>query len=259
MAYVSGSPVYAVADGQPVVYASLDGQEAWRKPIPSNALPDDALIYDLTQGSGNIVSRSGSFPFLRGAEMTWRTSPVGVNANGRGAANAVQAGNGSIIANSFIYSAVVRFVASDYTKVLLSSDQGERIFIFATSNGNPRLIVFNLSSQLVVATASEKVVNGEWIMLTYFVDDTTKSGRVYMNGAMKGSGNFANRNRVLDQTNPYIVLNGRSYNPATGTVVDTFNGDTIAMGIVPNATAAMVAPLEADLRAIASAKGVTLP
>ena len=85
------------------------------------------------------------------------------------------------------------------------------------------------------------------------------SSKLYGDFSLKGSGNFANRNRVLDQTNPYIVLNGRAYNPATGTVVDAFNGDTIAMGIVPNATAAMVAPLEADLRAIASAKGVTLP
>lgn len=50
MAYVTGSPVYAVADGQPIVYASLDGQEVWR----AGAAPETSLADFYGVGPGQI-------------------------------------------------------------------------------------------------------------------------------------------------------------------------------------------------------------
>ena len=151
-----------------------------------------------------------------------------------------------------------RLSAISNSRTLLASDEsGARLFQFRVNAGKPQLQVFTSgSSSTTLQAVDAPVAANTWCLATAFMGDT--SSLIRLNGSEIASGTHAARVNTLG-SRPYLVMGARGNSIQPGNYPDAILGDIIAVGITPDATAGMIPALEDKLRAIASAKGISLP
>lgn len=218
------------------------------------------MFYPLDKGEGTLLRDDiGRLPFVKGASVTWRTAPVGVRyVNGLEIYSRARVDDPGLLTKPLLVGVAFRLESSISSRVLLSSDEaGGRIFSLRFKSGLLSLEVIPTGgSTVTIQEASASVAVGEWHMATAFIGPA--SSQLRRDGVEVATGSHATRTSQLG-SRPFVTLgaSGNPFNP--GNYPNAIQGDIIAAGITPDATAGMIPVFEAKLRAIASAKGITLP
>lgn len=218
------------------------------------------MIYPMTAGQGDTLrDDTGRLSFVMARDVVWRTAPVGVSYVTGGLNRAVATvDDPTLLTRPLLMGVIFRLASISGTRQLLSSDEtGARIFQFRVKDGKPALQVWTSgSNSSTIQAVDTPVAANAWYLATAFLGDTASSLR--LNGIEIAQGTHAARVNPLG-TRPYLVMGARGNPFSPGNFPEGILGDIIAAGITPDATAGMIPALEDKLRAIASAKGVTLP
>ena len=219
------------------------------------------LAYQLNEGSGaTITNGEGETGDIIGA--TWATTPTRLNFDGVNDRLETPPPSGANEGSDFIVGIVARFNALTGDPVLVSRNGlgslTDRVFTLRvqTSNGQLQYLPYNAGTTTPISAGS--VAANEWGL--FLIHARQEAVTVRKNGIT-----------VVDTT--HAALNagagvdaagfqwGCRYNPSTSAAGyrDFFNGSMAAARRVHNATAADIAAVEAELRAIATSKGITLP
>lgn len=212
------------------------------------------LIYHLSAGTGTTATptnNAGTFDFVNG--LSWRANPSGLTFNGTNNYMTMPRAS-DYCSTNMLMGVVVRFSTVAGVRQLISiSDNTDKIFQFRCFDGALQHVNF------IGGTGSSQGVAGaltanEWVLATLFIGPNYAVIR--KDGIELARITFASRNTTM--SNERRIMVGARGGPSLAGV-DFFSGDMAALAITNNATEAMIPDFEAQLRSIATTKGITLP
>ena len=228
------------------------------KPPP----PALSRVFPVTEGSGTLLTAdSGDKASVLGA--SWATGPARLAFNGTSSRVEMQFSPAEFSDDDFLLGAVVRFATISGTRVIAARSANPnllRYFQFRQTGGALEYVSFNYlgdstpAGATIISSAAGAVAANTWTLATVHVANT--SAILRLNGVQVATGTFVQRTTTLDDTMP-IMWGARRRDAST--ITDYLSGDIAAMGVRFGAAPADAADFEADLRAIATAKGITLP
>ena len=225
-----------------------------------------AISYAMDEGSGTVTT-SGTGEQATLVNAAWRSSPALIDFNGTDARLASPAPAADLDRSNHILAAIVRLDTTSGNRPFITRTGNnaitQRVFQWRNSAGALQYIVNNQgnggSTQSInMASAASVVVANEWAMFLVYAGEAgivqRKNGAVVHEQSY--AGHVPNRSEAILGV-PHAW--GARFNPATATYADFTDGQFAGGAILYGATAADIATVEAELRAIASAKGITLP
>lgn len=225
-----------------------------------------AISYAMDEGSGTVTT-SGAGEQATLVNAAWLSSPALIDFNGTNARLASPAPAADLDRSNHILAAIVRLDTTSGNRPFITrtGDNAitQRVFQWRNSAGALQYIVNNQgdggSTQSInMASAASVVVANEWAMFLVYADEAgivqRKNGAVVHEQSY--AGHVPNRSEAILGV-PHAW--GARFNPATATYADFTDGQFAGGAILYGATAADIATVEAELRAIATAKGITLP
>lgn len=220
--------------------------------------PDPDVVewaFDLTEGVGaEVASGDGKIGTIYDA--TWAGDPTRLVFSG--SPQRVTIPTPPDHATDYILGIVVKLagVVGDQQFMTMNLATGnQRKFQFRASASALSFVSLTSSGGATVLDAPAQVVAGEWAMFTAHVTSTTVMLR--KNGVTVRTGTMPAENRSSAMATVPIHVGAR-FNPSSQ-YVDPLRGDVAAFSIRFAASVDDVTAAEAELRAIATAKGITLP
>ena len=212
-------------------------------------------FFDLNEGTGSPTQRGGTLTMTRASGATWRTGPVGIAHSGT--TSYMTLPSTGLNSNDLLIGAVIRLDKITGTQGIatlrVTAPSGVNQYQFRVNAATLEAVVFtgNTNTATIVTSPSLFVV-GEWAMaVTRIADNQTV---VRMNGVEVAAATHAIRNKMTPDSP--VTIGGRYTGSAYSDLLD---GDMTAFGYATDALSTDIAAFETELRAIASAKGITLP
>ncbi|WDA11678.1 hypothetical protein [Paracoccus marcusii] len=228
--------------------ALIDDYAVIAPPGPSNAVN---RFFDLNEGNGSPTQRGGTLAMTRASGATWRTDPVGIAHSGT-TSHMILPGAG-LNADDLLIGAVFRLDRITGTQALAALRVGvTNQYQFRANAAALEAVVFtgNANTATILASPSLLVI-GDWAMAVVRMGDMATTLR--LNGVEVASASHPVRNKATPDAG--VAIAGRYTGSA---YTDLLDGDMIGFGYATNAALTDIAGFEAELRAIALAKGITL-
>ena len=230
--------------------ALIDDYAVIAPPGPSNAVN---RFFDLNEGTGSPTQRGGTLAMTRASGATWRTDPVGIAHSGT-TSHMILPGDG-LNADDLLIGAVIRLDKITGTQAIATLRVGTiNQYQFRVNAATLECVVFTGGNNTTtIITSPSLLVVGGWAMATVRMGD--RATTIRLNGSEVASASHPIRNKTAPDAIGVTVA-GRY----TGSVyTDWLDGDMIGFGYATNAALTDIAAFEAELRAMATAKGITLP
>lgn len=224
-----------------VVKAPNNTQSSWQFPI--------------TEGTGSqLTADTGALAGVFGP--AWASAPTRLTFGGYGTIPMLSDDQDK----DFLIGALVRFNSISGTQQIVTRDNlsraNSRFWHFRNNAGKLEYISFADDGTATTVTGSAgSIAAGSWALLTAHVTDAAVVLRA--NGQQVGAGSIPPRKRTIDKTQSLYI--GARVMSDGRLASDTLKADLAALSLKLGATTAEIAAFEADLRAIATAKGITLP
>lgn len=220
----------------------INTQSQWSFPLDEGA---GVVVTADTGAKGSIVNAA------------WAASPARLNFTSDHALIPLRSADHD---KDFVLGAVIRLGSVSGAQVIMSRTgllAGNKFWQFRNNGGALEWASFDAAGTgTVVASAAGVLAANAWALVTARVTDTGVVLRI--NGTEIRTGTFPARNKLLDATVPVMVSGRTNATAWSATPLDRMtSGDVAALGL--RLASSDIAALEADLRAIATAKGITLP
>ena len=222
--------------------------------IPINA--QSQWAFPLNEGAGVVVTADTN---AKGSivNAAWAASPARLNFTSDHALIPLRSADHD---KDFVLGAIIRLGAVSGAQVIMSRTgtlASNKFWQFRNNAGALEWVSFDAAGTgTVIASAAGALVANTWTLVTARVTDTGALLRI--NGAEVKTGTFPVRNKLLDPAVP-VMVSGRSNTTTwSGTPLDRMTSGDVA-GLALRLASSDVAALEADLRTIATVKGITLP
>lgn len=229
-------------------------EAAMQTVIDAIAIPMQPIDFTLAfdEGTGTVVTAEEGAPaFTMSAGATWVASPAHIDLNGTNG-RLTTPGNDRFVAFDMLIGAVFRVDATGTLIISAVNGTRGRVYQFRT-NGDLEYVSIAPDTTATVISSSPNPTVGQWALGVAFVTDTSVALR--LNGVQVGTGTFPQRGKIMG-THP-LVIGARSFDGVAFS--DHLDGGIAAYRHKTGAVAADIAAFEASLRAIATAKGITLP
>lgn len=226
---------------------------------PAGAVTPTNVAWPLQEGSGVAFSRTGTQADIVGP--AWETSPTRITFNGTSHYAFSPPPAVEERGTDYVLSALVRLTNVTGTRCILSRNgqvsATTRVFQFRSNGGALEFVSStDAGASVVVSAPAGTVPVNTWVLVSAYVTLTGVEMRV--NGAVVATGAFPAENRSSAIDNVRYEW-GCRVNSSNGSRTDFMAGSMAAVAIVNSATAQTLPAVEAELRAIATAKGITLP
>lgn len=247
---VTVAAVNAVGEGPQSTAAQFTVGASAPNPVASG------MVFSLDEGSGAVaVADDGREAQIIGA--TWAVDPGRLAFNGTSSRLSFPAPSVAGGQLDFVLGALVRFTTTAGTRVIMArsgSGSAHRQFQFRNNAGKLEFVSFPSSGSAAVLTSAAVVFEaGAWAMASAHVMETSATLRV--NGTTVHAGTYSAQNRSGEMAKYPLEVGAR----LGASYADFLAGDIAAFGTKHNAVTADLLTLEDELRAIATAKGITLP
>ncbi|TNC05568.1 fibronectin type III domain-containing protein [Paracoccus marcusii] len=226
---------------------------------PAGAVTPTNVAWPLQEGSGVAISRTGTQADIVGP--VWEASPARITFNGTShyafSPPPAVADRGT----DYVLSALVRLTNVTGTRCILSRNGNvsatTRVFQFRSNGGALEFVSStDAGASVVVSAPAGTVPINTWVLVSAYVTLTGVEMRVNGDDVATGAFPAENRSSVIDNVRYEW---GCRVNSSNGSRTDFMAGSMAAVAIVNSATAQTLPAVEAELRAIATAKGITLP
>lgn len=211
-------------------------------------------MFPVNEGSGLVLTAdTGAQAGIYGAD--WATDPLRLYFN---ADNGVIPLRTDAQDQNMLMGVLIRPGSVSGNHIILSRDglkPNRKHFQFRSASGAISFVSFNeAGAGTSINGPAGTLPVGAWTLAVAYVTDTTVSLRI--NGAEVHSATFPARVKFVDKSIP-VVLGARA--GANKNPTDRMTADLAGFGMKFGASAADIPAFEAKLRAIATAKGITLP
>lgn len=226
---------------------------------PAGTVTPTNVAWPLQEGSGVAISRTGTQADIVGP--VWEATPTRITFNGTShyafSPPPALADRGT----DYVLSALVRLTNVTGTRCILSRNGNvsatTRVFQFRSNGGALEFVSStDAGASVVVSAPAGTVPINTWVLVSAYVTLTGVELRV--NGVVVATGAFPPENRAPAIDNIRYEW-GCRVNSSNGSRTDFMAGSMAAVAIVNSATAQTLPAVEAELRDIATAKGITLP
>lgn len=216
------------------------------------------FAFALNEGAGNtLTGESGTV--ATAYNTTWETAPTRLDFNGGSSRVEVPIADALSASQNFVLGVVARLDSLTTDKALMTRNgldaTTQRQFQFRVKSGNLQFVAHqNPSAANTLIGSAITIQTGAWALFTALVEGDQYTLRV--NGQVAGTGTLPNLNRTSAMLGVPVLVGAR-LNPNDDTYTDFLDGDLAAFAAEFGSND--LAGMEASLRAIATAKGITLP
>lgn len=225
------------------------------------------LFYRIDQGAGNTIrDETGKLPFYMGPNMVWFSTPNRVGAPGSVATSSyarAKVDDWQAFTRPLLVGAINRpkNISSSIYDILTFYETRSSLFRLRAHNAGAVMNALTASYETieVKGTNTSAVAAGTWNLFVGFIGNGNVITRT--NGIETARGSYSTRllpTEASPPTRPFLTLHGAGNTSNPGNYIGTSFSESAAIGIVHDATEAMISNFETTLRAIATSKGITL-